>query len=942
MYVLWGQNTVSRGLYDITNAGVVNLGTPRTAANAFRIDVNQLAIDAGNNIYFGGDGTSAIWRAVPSGTTNYAAVTKFADGIPECEAVAVYPRPPGTLLILNATSSLSETYTGRDLTYTLAYENAGAASAASSLTFELPAGTTFVSATNNGTLSGNTVTWSLGTVASGATGTRSVTVQTTASAGATLNSTATVTGNGSTAVASLPPVAVLAPPQLNVSVAASAPSVSNNSHLLYTISYSNSGGAAAPLTVIRNFIPAGSAYVAAYDGGGLVNGAAVVWNLGTVPAGASGTVRFLVRATGAAGTNVNNNNLTIGATAVTTVLAAPLLTPITALTRLTTTLVVSPSPVIPGTQVNVFINYRNQATPAATNAILTAPLPPDSEFVSATGGGVAGGNSVIWTIPSVPNGANVTLRYSFRIHAEPGFQTFLQTTIRSDQHGLHVSIPQPLEVRQLAPSYVPGTVLTVVTWGNEHPLGSVSGNTVVPFGTVPDSPWAGSLLIPRNRHLYASMDTHNGAIYDVTTGGDLTTATPFVTDLGAEIVSLTSDPDGNIYALARAGAKQMWKITPEGEKSRIGPVISAPGAAIWLDGIFWMSEGGTGTVYKWDPVTNVKTTHATGFPTGADHNSGQFVRNEQGRVYILWTTLTADASGNRGLFDITEPLTWTASTPAVTAKGAFRGDVNQMVLGFDNSILFAGNGSNQIWRAPYVNGTYGPTTVLANDADDNEAIALVPRLDVSIAAAVSPSRALSGDVLTWTLTYRNESVDDLHHAYVETPLPSNALFDSIGDGGTFENGRLRWEAGTLAAGASGSVSFTTRVAGIEGASVTLSAYLVDGDEVIGAYGPAATVPIERPLAIDAAAEPFPAFLGQNVTFTLAYENLNANAATNAVVRAAVPAGSSYVSGGAFANGTVTFNLGTVPAGAQGTVSFVVRAEALPSIAHEDKSIATTH
>src|SRR5216683_3044749 len=77
---------------------------------------------------------------------------------------------------------------GGQVSYTLTYGNPGGAAVAANLSFPLPAGTTFVSASNGGTSSAGTVTWSLGTVAAGTAGRRTVVVQvpTTAVAGSQL------------------------------------------------------------------------------------------------------------------------------------------------------------------------------------------------------------------------------------------------------------------------------------------------------------------------------------------------------------------------------------------------------------------------------------------------------------------------------------------------------------------------------------------------------------------------------------------------------------------------------------------------------------------------------------------------------------------------------------------------------------------------------------
>src|SRR4029077_19392273 len=53
---------------------------------------------------------------------------------------------------------------GGTLTYTLTFGNPGSAAVAGTLSLPIPAGLSFVSASDGGTSSGGTVTWSLGTL----------------------------------------------------------------------------------------------------------------------------------------------------------------------------------------------------------------------------------------------------------------------------------------------------------------------------------------------------------------------------------------------------------------------------------------------------------------------------------------------------------------------------------------------------------------------------------------------------------------------------------------------------------------------------------------------------------------------------------------------------------------------------------------------------------
>ena len=92
---------------------------------------------------------------------------------------------------------------GTNLTYTLTYGNTGNTNATGVILKDtVPAGTSFVSATNGGQLSGGVVTWNIGTVNAGVTGqTVSFTVNVTAASGTVTNSTYSIEATG------IPPVA---------------------------------------------------------------------------------------------------------------------------------------------------------------------------------------------------------------------------------------------------------------------------------------------------------------------------------------------------------------------------------------------------------------------------------------------------------------------------------------------------------------------------------------------------------------------------------------------------------------------------------------------------------------------------------------------------------------------------------------------------------------
>src|SRR5207249_10424397 len=80
-------------------------------------------------------------------------------------------------ITLTKTRSVATAGPGQTITYTLSYNNGGSVSATNvSLADFVPSNTTFQSATGGGTLTGNLVTWNIGTIAAGGSGSRQFTV----------------------------------------------------------------------------------------------------------------------------------------------------------------------------------------------------------------------------------------------------------------------------------------------------------------------------------------------------------------------------------------------------------------------------------------------------------------------------------------------------------------------------------------------------------------------------------------------------------------------------------------------------------------------------------------------------------------------------------------------------------------------------------------------
>jgi uncharacterized repeat protein (TIGR01451 family) len=207
-----------------------------------------------------------------------------------------------------------------------------------------------------------------------------------------------------------------------------------------------------------------------------------------------------------------------------------------------------------------------------------------------------------------------------------------------------------------------------------------------------------------------------------------------------------------------------------------------------------------------------------------------------------------------------------------------------------------------------------------------------PRL--TIGKAADRLSANPGEQIVYTITYANDSAVSVTNAVITDVLPQGLSFVAASNGGTYNAGTrtVTWNVGNLAAG--------------EGPfSVTLTA------AVDSPYPDAAAIPLVNTAVIDSPesdpsqanvgtfiSAPRPAFriqkdgvpniaAGGNVTFRISYANTGNVGATGVVITDPIPAGWSFVSatnGGSNVAGTVTWNIGTLAAGASGFVDVVLQ------------------
>ncbi|HEY3215102.1 MAG TPA: OmpA family protein [Candidatus Eisenbacteria bacterium] len=351
--------------------------------------------------------TSTSADPTPNNNNGSAAASRVTTTVTELADLAVTKTGPASV---NALGSIG---------YTLAVTNHGPSSAATVVVRDtLPAGVTFVSASNGGTQSGGVVTWpGVASLANGASLTRTVTVTAPAS-GTLLNiasatsTTADLTPSNNNGSAAASWVTTSVTEQADLAVTKSGPaSVGALGSISYTLTVTNNGPSSAASVVLRDTLPADVTFVSASSGGtqasgvvtwpivlSLANGASFTRTV-TVTAPVSGTLLNVAAASAATNDPIPaNNNGSAAASRVTTTVSEQADLAVTKS---------GPASVSALGSIGYALTVTNHGPSSAATVVVRDTLPAGVTFVSASDGGTHSGGVVTWpSVASLANGAS--------------------------------------------------------------------------------------------------------------------------------------------------------------------------------------------------------------------------------------------------------------------------------------------------------------------------------------------------------------------------------------------------------------------------------------------------------------------------------------------------------------------------------------------------------
>ncbi|HZM71074.1 MAG TPA: dockerin type I domain-containing protein, partial [Candidatus Cryosericum sp.] len=393
-----GGGTLSAGVVT-WNLGTLNAGASSSVQLVARV-TSPLA--AGTLISNSGPAIDSAQTTSVAG----AAVTTTVTSAPE--------------LTLTLTDAPDPVQAGANLTYTLNYSNSGSASATGVIiSAAVPADTTLVSATGGGTISGGSVSWSLGSLGVGASSSVQMVVRVTsplASGTLVTSGSTTIDCNETTPMsAAAITTTVASAPVLAVVKTDSPDPVQAGDYITYTLSYANNGNANATGTVITDTVPTNTSFVSATNGG-VRSGNTVTWNLGTLAASGAGSAQIVVKVTKplANGTSIPAGAYNIDSAQTSPVAGPSITTAVASSPNLKARGKGKPDPTQAGTNLTYTLDYDNLGNAVATGTVLSATLPANTTFVSATNGGVYGAGTVNWSLGNLSS--DVTGSVDFVVH----------------------------------------------------------------------------------------------------------------------------------------------------------------------------------------------------------------------------------------------------------------------------------------------------------------------------------------------------------------------------------------------------------------------------------------------------------------------------------------------------------------------------------------------
>jgi uncharacterized repeat protein (TIGR01451 family) len=867
--------TPSQGTYD-SATGLWNVGTMANAAIAF------LTIRAQVNVPAALSNTASVSRADqydPVTGNNIASVTET----PQQADLAVGKS------VSNPTPNVGDT-----VTYTLTVTNNGP-DAATGVTLQdvLPAGVGFQSfSASVGSYDPVTRTWTVGTVANGATETLTIAALVTSPNPQANTASISHADQYDPDTANNSHTASINPQQADLlvtkSVSDATPNVGDT--ITYTVRVTNTGPSTATGVHVNDLLPAGLTFASATPSQGTYTAGSGVWNVGTV---ATGTTAVLTIQAKVASSTAQTNTATAAADQFDPTpgndTASITETPQQADLVLNKT-VNDPTPNV-GDTITFTLTLNDLGPDSATNARVNDLLPAGLTYVSATPSqGTYDNTTGVWNVGTVTPGFARTLLLNARVTAA-GARTNTATVGHSDQFDPVTSnntasateTPQRSDLR-----------LTKTVDQPRPNVGDVVTFTVTLSNAGPDTATGVAVadLLPAGLGLVSASPSQG--TYDSTGGqwtvGSVNVGVPATLTLRAQVLS--ASPATNVATITHAD--------------------------------------------QFDPDTTNNTGSATETPQQADLRLTKSVDQNHPNVgdAITYTVTLSnagpDAATGVSISDVLPGgLSFLSATPS---QGSYDAAAGTWTVGA------VANGATQTLQiqARVVSPVSQTNTAMVSGADqfdpntgnNTASVTETPQQsDLALTKVVNNPTPNVGDIVTFTITLTDASSDAATNVQVNDALPAGLAFVSATPSqGNYDNSTGVWSVGTVTSATPQTLliqaKVTSPVAQTNAASVGHSDQF---DPNTGNNTAAATeTPQQADLQVTKVVDNIAPNVGDTITYTITLSNNGPDAATNVSLQDVLPAGASYVSSnpsqGSYDSTTGLWTVGTVGSGATRTLT----------------------
>ncbi len=792
---------------------------------------------------------------------------------------------------------------GTNIVYTLRVTNYMPITATGiQVTDLLPAGVTFISASSAAYDSG-TGLWNVGSLASGATDTLTMTAAVdTGTAGSRITNTTSITAldqpdpdpSNNTASATLTVQA--ADVILTKTVSSTTPSVGQQ--ITYTIRVQNNLLTTATGVQVTDILPAEVIFVSAsgtYDSG------TGIWDVGSINSLASVSLNIVVTVdTSASGSTVTN-------TASMTALDQPdpdpsnntdsvnITVPVAEAELAITKTASNPTP-NEGQLVDYTIRVTNNGPSLTTGVEVWDGLPPEVTLISqTTSQGIYNPATGLWDIGTLANGASAQLNITVSVNSGTAGTTI---TNGADITVSDLPDPNPANNNVTVDIHVPGTDVEILKTVNDN--APDEGDTIVYTLTLinngPDDAPASvqvSDVLPLGvtyiSHA-ASQGTYNGSVWDV---GGLPAGAAVTLDITATVDMGTSG--GTITNTATITAFNIQDTNSSNNSDWSDVTVGTPEADLFLSkSVDNPTPDENSSIIYTVTVTNNGTDTAT-------------------NVMVMDSL----PSGVSYVFDLPSQGFYNAGT------GEW--NVGTLPVGSTASLQISAVTSVGIGGMTIVN-TAGVSFLneLDPDLSDNTDSASIdvqfpPSADLSLSLFSPNTTPFEGDYLVYEIALTNNGVDTATNVSISSPIPAGLTYDSASpETGSYAGDT--WFIGTINPAETWRLYIGVYV-NTAGTAIPVSASITaadqpDPDSGNNSAGFNLDVQASADLSLSISADNTAPLEGDTVTYTLMLTNNGPNDAVGVQVTDVLPVGMTFTgTSGSYDSGSGIWDVGNVSVGA---------------------------